>query len=767
MRLQALSRSSLVVLVLLAPMSAATDETSDAGGLVRIVVRDASGDPLVLPEGSRIEASEADAEGEPRVFPLTTSQTEAFLPPGSWRVCLRADGLWAPCGTVEVAQDSIESTPIVTITAWRAAALAGRLRLEGEEQLPPSVDVTVGPPPGPGPRGALDESTLSCPVAQNGRFECPVPATEQYAAVRHSGFVGRYFWDLAPAAGEVESLGEVYLRRGASLSGSIDLRRPGVIADRISVQLTPAMAAQAPTTTAGRLETGALTAAVGPHGFFQFAGIDPGSYMLEVRHPSFATTRIGPYRVFAGKETALRAPVELLPPIQIDVSIDPPSSPLDRPWRVEIYRARDWSAGSDRIFHGRAGEDGQVRLAGQSPGLFTVVISDDTGNTLHRSQTRIGPGESGFIPVAVPLIRLSGELRLGGEAVAGDLLFGGRHGALRSRMTADEEGRFFGVLSREGEWEVEILLAEPPLRTTKRVEVEAGPDGTTDIVIDLPATEVFGRVVDADGRPVDRAEVQVQSLSEFVHTGQRTGADGEFRFRAVPTGPAAVSARATLDGGLAVSTPVRISIDEDLPSGPLELVLQRLKTVAGRVVTPSGPAPGATLHATTLDTAIPATDGTVTDSEGRFELRLPGDAATIGVTVLPPGGFLTTAVVSIEELQDVPTAGSGGTLVVVRDGADDPDSAGRLWVQRDGVVVSPALLVQWMRGHGVQPTEPSRIQYPRMGEGLYRVCEVDEAGRRETLESGGDWLDAIERATRCAEGFLPPGGTLELTLDSE
>ena len=74
-------------------------------------------------------------------------------------------------------------------------------------------------------------------------------------------------------------------------------------------------------------------------------------------------------------------------------------------------------------------------------------------------------------------------------------------------MESDDEGRFHGILPREGPWKIEVQAAEPAFSTSARAEVDAGRSGKATLDIRLPDTRIFGRVVDEQGKPVARADV--------------------------------------------------------------------------------------------------------------------------------------------------------------------------------------------------------------------------------------------------------------------
>ena len=585
-----------------------------------------------------------------------------------------------------------------------------------------------------------------------------------FVAVRAKGFVGRYFWDLAPKAGEDLDLGTVELRAGASLVGEIDVRSDGVRHDLVKVRLSPAMGPGEDAATSIALRKDSHEARLTQHGFFQFTGLRPGSYMLEATHPSFARTELGPFDVFPGAETRLRDAVRLLQPIDLTLGIEPASSPAGRPWKVQVFRDHDWSSGSARVFAGGADAAGMVKVAGQSPGLFQIGVEDDDGNRYATVTARIDSGDSGFVPVRVQIVPVRGKLRLGSEPLAATLRFGGPNGHQRARMTADAEGSFSGALPRDGEWRVDIESAEPPLATTRRVEVKARGDGRAELTIELEETELVGRVVSPDGQAIQDARIRVEAPAEAVSSRATSTAAGEFRFRALPPGRALVSATATIAGRKATSLPTWVTLHEHTTARPIELVVRPMHSFEGRVTSASGAVPGARISVATSDRPIPSSASALSDFEGRFTFELPEAEGLAAFTFLPPGGYLSTAVERLRSPLELRTESAGGTVSVSL-----PEGAlgNTVMLQRDGVYIDPGILAQWARGHG-QPARfpiPGEVTtYPRLAVGAYRLCAVAESDRRRRLQDGDNWQQIFEGATRCATGTLAPGATLELSL---
>jgi hypothetical protein len=737
---------------------------------VDLRVEDPTGLSRPLPKASRVTAH---LEGSSVDLPVDPATQRVALPsPGRWRLCVEAEAVWARCQVIDVASAAPAAgaaAPAVTFTLWPAVTVRGRVRLADSDEVPERLGellrVFAGPPPGKRPPADFRDTELECVVAEDGGFVCPAPATPLYAAIRLSGYVSRYVWGLEPAPGAAVDLGTVTMQKGASLAGEVDLRVPGVESGLVEVRLTPSVGPGTGTAVAATLDKDSQVSRITPLGFFQFGGVRPGSYMLVVRHPSFAVTEVGPFEVFEGKETRLNDSIRLQLPIDLSLLLEPALSPLGNPWRVEVFRRRDWSPGSDRVFSGAADPAGAVEIAAQTPGLFEIKVEDGDGNRFHATTASVEPGGSGFVPITVPLVRLRGTVRLGDDPLAATLRFGGAHGTLRSRITADEEGAFSGVLARDGEWTVEIESAEPALETVRRVEVTPGSDGVAEVDIELDDTELVGRVVTRDGRPVAGAQIKVSALSEMVTKRLTSSENGEFRSRALPAGQVMLSASAVLDGRRTTSPPTTVTLEDEIATGPVELVVEPLHSFSGRVTSATGPRPGTQVFATSLDLPVPAVASATTDLEGAFQLELPVGEGLAAFTILPPGGFLTTSVQRLQSPLDLRAATAGGSLWIDTDGSAASNSF--LTIAREGVSIALPLLIRWARGHGIQ-VDPSAagepLVFPRLAEGSYRVCTVDEALRRRRLQEGASWQQIDGEATRCVSGTLTAEGTLELAV---
>lgn len=146
---------------------------------------------------------------------------------------------------------------------------------------------------------------------------------------------------------------------------------------------------------------------------------------------------------------------------------------------------------------------------------------------------------------------------------------------------------------------------------------------------------VGGRVVDADGRPVEGALVTVRGAEAEPLTTDAAGVFVLRRDKGDPFGRDA-SVEITKDGYAKRSETVRRWPDDGRPMGEIEL--RWPAPVAGRIVDEDGrPVAGATIHLQRTETWVKARGDGRSDADGRFEFpdATEGDWALV---VFPGGG---------------------------------------------------------------------------------------------------------------------------------
>ena len=512
-----------------------------------------------------------------------------------------------------------------------------------------------------------------------------------------------------------------------------------------------------------RLRGTELEQPVNKEGFFQLEGIAPGTYQVEVRQPGYAPARAFPIEVWERSETTVKQPLLLRRPLTLDLSISPPLDWLDRPWKVSLQRRSDFSAGvePESLRESEADRQGRLRIPGQTPGRFRIDVADSQGNNFFSApDLQVESPEDARQLIEIDLVTVEGKIALGEEPLAASLWFGGRFGSANSRLESNPEGEFQGVLPREGTWNVDIQAKNPPLNTHAKVEIKADDRGRARVEILLPDTLVFGKVLDEAGRPVPKAKVFLHSLISRV--GAESGEDGAFELRAVPEGRVQLTAAASSPEGPLTSDEIVVEAVDSRPAGPVNLVLRKTKDFSGRIRSPQGPVAGAMVTVHSLRPAMGITDSVRTGLDGRFSLKVPGKAETLGVVVSSPGGALKAfqvPAISDPVVLQIPE-GAGELEVILPVPMKEAAEKGFiLALAQDGVPLSPSTLLRWAAGHGMSYFTSSGVLAPRLAPGEYEAC-FGPAAITESSEVA-DWKS--QRAT-CATGYLSNGSRLSLEI---
>jgi len=340
-------------------------------------------------------------------------------------------------------------------------------------------------------------------------------------------------------------------------------------------------------------------------------------------------------------------------------------------------------------------------------------------------------------------IRVEGVATRGGRPLETTLRFGVR-GLPSLFFESDENGRFIGYLPHEGSWPVEVSDPRSHMKIRLRpVEVETGPGGqTAEVEVEIPDTRLSGRVTDAEGRPVPRAMVSLVNLGLDLEPAARSShlasdRKGEFEAWGMVSGDFLVTAQ-TNDGASASTS---ITLEEGSDPGPVELTVREWLRISGRVVSSSGPVPGARIRAKSLvpGSSSSKVEDALSGVDGRFELKLASGSEAVELAVLPPGfaaRFLRLPVAPDQSLE-IRVEQLGGTVVVSLPESDETQPWAQPFLHHDGGRIPVSWLASsWGRPHSGE----GRIALGLMEPGDYQLC-VGE---------------------RCAEGFLVPAGELLL-----
>lgn len=738
-------RFALVAAFLIA---AAVPSASLFGLEVRVVECDVVGDRAlrlvaVPPSGQET----VEVEAEKRFVRLELGDGE-----GPWDLRVATPGLWSEERRVtqSVAQP-------VELHVWRQARLAGLVVAPRPEPAPEEVIWRLRPVRRPGPsepeRCRVEELLVSCPVGERGAFDCALPSGRWNLRAKAEGWAARHLWAVELAAGTEVDLGRLPLRRGATLLGEVTTVDGPALPEATRVQLRPLGVLDPDPDVVHERQSLDLTARLNEQGYFLFEDVPPGLYEVEAHQPGYSVARMAPVEVRADLETTLLQPLVLAAPIHLTVAVEPPHAPNEGSWRVRLDPAGATTSAAGEAVEGATDEEGRWTSPALDVGQYLVRVLDDGGNVLAMEGPMSFAGvQDPFVQVSLDLVEIAGEVRLGDEPLAAELWFGGQTGARKVHVTSDREGRFEAVLPHDGTWRVDVFAAtEHVAARALSVEVQKGDD---DLLIELPATELLGSVVDATGAPVPEARVQVVRVGEGGPFLTATDDEGHFLVRGLPPGTFWLEAVS----GERSSAMHTTTVVEDVTPPPVRLVIEDRVVLAGRVVAEGGSVAGAAVVALPVlaNGTMGSPSDTVSGVDGGFSLRLPAATSEALLVVMPLGFGLT--------LERIAVGGERSGPVEVR--AAPAEGALRLAAPRQGdgevalllVAGEPLdvhLLRQWAAFQGAEPADTGEVLIPALPSGPYAYCTmaIDEA----LLVIAGR-----ARPTRCTTGLLSPGGELAL-----
>lgn len=705
-----------------------------------------------LPVKGEVILRPAEPSKEPVRLTVTSPADLALtLPPGSkWEVSAQIPGFWVARKDLSVGSPDQPSR--LTLDLWPLGSISGVVKFkEKGTPLPKKILVKTLAVPAFLKRPVTPKGAIDCPVDSKGAWSCSLPATAYDLVISAEGSTPVYRWGVKVPAGKTLSLGTIEPARGASVAGWVAVEEGRIEPQRCIARLELAVAGGGDLHSVSQLQRTSVEREVAKDGFFQFPGLAPGTYVLEVRQPGYPAVRSQPIRVDPGTETLLREPLVLQRALAFQLEISPPLDWLGRPWRAEVVRLGERPP-LPIVFDGRADEEGRFAVSGQSAGRFRVSILDSLGNRLYSREHALDAA-SGPQPIEVRFVTVEGKIHLGTEPLAATLWFGGHSGANAVKMEADNEGKFHGVLSREGVWRVEVQASMPGFPTWTRADVQASRSGKATLDVSLPDTRVFGHVVDEQGKPVAGADVTLRGESLDVLT--TSDSKGNFESRGLPEGSVWLGAEASSRASDIVFT----TLSEGRAAGPVELRLHQPRKITGTVTSPRGPVAGSRVL---ILARTPGGGGgaATTDTEGAFQVDLPQEASRLVAVAGAPGLALRAFDM---QAGDKPlllplTEEQGGleiTLPLTSDELLRDDLF--LAVFQNGLPIPSSALGQWARDHGQSLDDATRtLRVPEVAPGDYRVCLLPRQ-----FEVALPWSTMPEGAG-CASGFLAPGATLSL-----
>lgn len=714
-----------------------------------------------------IEMRPYRAEGEPLRLPVADGETRRIqLPVGSrWLATAQVEGYWGRPELIEVealpeGQPTEQDTrPIRRVLSLRPlGTLAGRLAVPRGEAMPEQVEIRLVSSPKDLRTSRPPRGSMTCAVEEKGAWSCPIPAGEVSIVLTAADFVPHHVWGQEVPPWKLRDLGTVRLQTGASLSGWVEVEGGVIDPETAEARLIPATAAGAGALQRKQIESAVQTVSVLETGFFQLASVPPGAYLLEVRQAGYSPYRLEGLELFERRPVALDEPVVLQTAMALQLSLEPARDWLDRPWWISIRRADAATTEEEAhgpIFEGEAPE-GRIEMPGQGTGRYRVRVVDALDNPLAFVDWEVSNAETAHKTIEIEFVPVEGSVSLGDDPVPARLIFGGRFGAQKVTLEANEEGEFEGILPRAGTWRVDLEATEPALDTRVEVEVEQPREGPAEVLIELPDTEVFGRVVDQRERPMPEAQVTAYTGEQIV----RLKADrrGQFRFRGLPEGQARFAAEAVLDGKTHITEQEPVSVTAESSAGPVVLQLTDNRTLTGEVASPTGPVAGAlVLAGTELSWRQHRAS---TDLRGSFHLEVPRKTTTVQLAIAAPGHGLRALQVPVtDDSVRIDLSRQQGVLRIETPASSEviQRQGWNLFVFQDGTWMHWSFLSSWARSQGSTFTEGKQLTLPGLAPGAYQVCVAP--GGAIPPAALPAWVAANGS---CDAGYLTAGG--ELTL---
>jgi len=576
--------------------------------------------------GIDIEGVPADAD-RPSVHQrirFSRAQGTVTLPVGFGpQITCRGSKVWCP--TIEVGNHKTIDLPIYARSEFDVTLVPPRSDIE----LPTTVTV----------QGRLRLTGLSFETTvtrTSGGFVVNVPATPLDLRFATASFAPIYVFDVSPL--RKRKLGPFALVEGGSISGFTRDAATQAVARGVNLDLSPAgpIPTDPHASPSSQFALQVFHGTTDKDGFFQFVGISPGRYRLDMRSPAYPTHFVE-VEVPPESETYLDR-VDLPPFASVTLVVHPPVDLAGQPWRLSVL-PRQNGARKDAQITVNASHEGIAGLSRVAPGPLLIEIFNHDGARLG-SRTEEVSGDT-QIDIDVPMVRLQGRVRRGALGVEhAEIALEAGYGD-RTRFVTDDRGEFEGYVRRP-QSALPIITVQiyeeglPGPRPVKYRLAEPSADPLR-VDINLGENKVSGTVIDAGGQPVDRAKVQFDAVDLSEHLTAVSVADGSFDFVGVPKGTYVTQAKHTQ---LGISARRIMAVDDD-SSEAVVLQLAPWRSIEGEVrSSTNAPVPAAELwlHGDTGDL-----ERAVTDATGHFTARLPPGIREVVAQVFAPSQMLWSA----------------------------------------------------------------------------------------------------------------------------
>ncbi|HVR39841.1 MAG TPA: carboxypeptidase-like regulatory domain-containing protein [Thermoanaerobaculia bacterium] len=568
---------------------------------------------------------------------------------GDWRIKAVAPGCWS--NAIVVARS--EETQRAILTLWPEGKIRGRVIAERRAVAPSPIDVSIALHSS---QASPDREPLAC-TQESDNWECAAPATLVDLRVAADGWSPAYAWDIDVKKGETKDVGVLRLQTGASVAGWIAADRRNTDLTSAVIELTPESLASGAAGAESAQRVQRLTTKPTARGFFQFAGLQDGSYELRATNKDGARGRLNGIVVAPRSENLLHDPVVLHALANIDLVLQPPVAPGGGKWSVMLERRLPLSDYFKRVADAPATDAGSWGWEGLEAGEYRLLIS--SGSETYHDETVKIDGGTPLLHITLPVVEVRGTLSAGDDAITGQIVFRTPAGEHVTTKTGDD-GHFVTVLPKEGRYSADISPAgERSKIMLRNVEVKRRADRDyAELELTLPGGRIRGSVVDDDGNPV-RALIRAATDDRTPIGGTQSDQDGAFQLTGVPYGDVLLDARS--DAGECSATLHHV----EKTSSPVRLVVSKRQSLTGFVMTMSGqPIAGALVKC--VIPPLGSVREAVSAPTGRFVLSIPSRVASVDVIVMHPALPTTLRTLSLPQAGalELVVPSSGGILIV-------------------------------------------------------------------------------------------------------
>jgi hypothetical protein len=546
---------------------------------------------------------------------LTQSRGDLDLSAGRWELTVQSSRCWAPVVAVDAGASA-------TLPVWPASTIRGTIEpAMGDVLAPLHAEIRL--------TGAGDEHDAlrfveDCPVA-NGRWSCRLPAAAFHLRLSLDHNAPRYFRHVSTTIGEEKDFGAIRFEPGASVAGTIVI--PCGRHEETVVELTSESAVSS--SPVHGTEHRRIVVKESGGGLFQFTGVPKGVYRLIASRRGWLPAEVKTITVENGRESFLESPLRLTRAAIVDVFITPALSSEGEPWLVRLESGAA-IAPNKPVAESAASFSGEWRNDALHAGKYVLSVVDRQGSTFLR-ETVEASADSAPRFLNIHKIHVRGTVKVGSAPFESSLVFTDDEGSSKVTFKANGAGKFEGILSHEGRWEVQVLN---PATTfyVKDVAVDVkrtSEQAVATVVVALPGGKAIGRVTNEAGEPAECDVIVFRDGRGIADA--LVLPDGSFEVKGLDPGP--VTLQAVAHG--AESDVVSYSAVEDDPARA-QLVLRKLVDLKCQLLTEDGyPIAGAVIRYTGAGMVRPRQ--TYSAPTGEFSLRVPGGTGSLLAAIVAPG----------------------------------------------------------------------------------------------------------------------------------